>query len=259
MIAVSIVRQLIQIAVVEAVRGKTLAGNSVFDSRIEALPEILKDGQRPFLVFSVELAKQTKGGQEDCSLLGRSTSITVMVHAAVAVAEEITAEDGSVVMAAIGETDAALEAVLNIMDRQWRAALSDANSPWADLFMELVQDVEQIQDFRGADPDTGRKHASRLTEVSLAVMAEPELGAGIVPTIEKGLALLEADCDAGYAEIARVWRDMLDQESDLSDHVKLQSRLFLARDALLSLGHEDESGIPETATVGLEIDGVTYE
>lgn len=251
-----IVRQLVQIAVVEAVRGKTLAGNSVYDSRIDALPAILQDGKRPFLVFSIETGRQPKG---DEGLLGRDNRFTLMVHAAVATASEIAGEDGSIAIANIGETDAALEAVLNIMDRQWRAALSDGGSPWGNLFLEIVRDVEEVQDYRGTDPDTGRKHASRLTEVSLTVMAEPELGCGIVPTIETGLALLEADGDAAYAEIARVWREVLTDEDDLSDHVKLGAKLFQARDALLALGHEDPETAPFPDQLHLVIDGETYE
>lgn len=248
-----IVRQLIQIAVVEAVRGVTLAGDSVYDSRIDALPDILQDGKRPFLVFSVEMARQS---EKDEGLLGRTNVMTLMVHAAVATAQEITGDDGSVVLANIGETDAALEAVLNIMDRQWRAALCDGRSAWADLFMELSHGIELVQDFRGADPDTGRKHASRLTEVSLHVMPEPEFGSGINPTIEKGLDLLEADGDTAYAEVARVWREILTDESAVSDFEELQGRLFLARDALLALGHENPATAPEFDELNLTIEGV---
>lgn len=66
----SIVRQLVQIAVVEALRGHTIALENVFDSTMDTVPGLLKGGAQPVLVFSIEESVETVDDATD-GFLGR--------------------------------------------------------------------------------------------------------------------------------------------------------------------------------------------
>lgn len=233
----SVVRQLVQIAVVEAVRNRTLAGNDVFDSRMDTLDSLLKGERRPLLIFSIEEAEQEVGGQGESGLLGRAARLTAFVQAGVASGEAVRDGNNTIIRPAIGETDAAYEATLNILDRQWRQILHDFEDPWAVLFRELVTGVGVIKDTRASDPETGSKHAARFTQFHLNVIADPLPGDDIPECIAAGLDLLEADGDAGYAQIAGDWRALLSGGQDWPAWRQLQSSLFASRGKLAALGH----------------------
>ena len=232
----SIVRQLIQIAMVEATRHLTLAGNDVFDSRMDTLDKLLHGQPRPILIFSVEESEQKAGGQQEEGLLGRPAVLTAMVQAAVASGQAIRNGNDVIVRAAIGETDSAFEATLNILDRQWRQALHHHDNPWAVVFRSLVNGVGEIKDTRASDPETGSKHAARFTQFHLDVIADPLPGDELPDCIAAGLDLLEADGEPGYVQIAAEWRALLADGESWPDWRKLQSALFASRDKLAALG-----------------------
>lgn len=245
----SVVRQLLQISAVEAFRGATLAGDDVFDSRIDTLPNLLVDARRPVLIVSIESSEQAPDhGQGQYGLLGRDTRLSMMVQAAVASAVEIRDQDGDVVVAEIGETDAAFEATLNILDRQWRSVLQYGEGPWAKIWRGLVFRIGKVRDTRAVDPETGRKHAARFTELDLDVVWEPDTFAAIPDNIEAGLAAMEADGDVAYAEIARVFRALLTNSDEWPQWQQVQSALSLVDEGLQALGLGPLAGDEDRAT-----------
>lgn len=232
----SVVRQLIQIAVVEAWRGRTFAADDVFDSRMDTLKNLTKGQVRPVLIFSVEEADQKAGSPGESGFLGRSAQLTGFVQALVATGQAIKDKNNLIIRPGIGETDSAYEATLNILDYQWRRVLHDHDNPWSRLFRDLVCDVGDIKDTRAADPETGGKHAARFTQFHLDVLPDPQPGDPLPTAIETGLALLEADGDTGYAQVAADWRALLETGADWPEWRKLQSALFASRSKLAALG-----------------------
>ncbi len=249
----SVVRQLLQIAAVQAMRGHTLASDAVFDSRIGPLPDILKGNERPILVVSIEESEQLEDGGNDAGFFGRNVKFTMLVQAAVASAVRVEIEGEETVTVGIGETDAGYEATLNVLERQWRRALTDTDNAWAELFRNLVINVGLIRDARGVNPKSGHRHASRFTEVSLLTVPEPAPGQGVSETIEQGLALLEASAE--YAELGALLRSLLDADDDATDWQRLRYQLFGSGQTLLAVGIAplvDEEDTLSTA----KIDGV---
>lgn len=232
----SVVRQLVCVAAVEALRGRTLAGDDVYDSKIDTLPDLLRNSNRPALIVSVEESAQGDGGQWEGGLLGRATVLTMLVQAVVVAVTEIETEDGLSLIPGIAETDAAYEATLNLLDRQWRAALHDHADDWSRVFRGLVTGIGKISDTRAVDPQAGRKYACRFTQVSLAVVDEPLPGDPAPACIEAGLAAMEADGDAGYREVANIMRHLLIEGAPLPEWRQAQSALFVPRDAMPALG-----------------------
>lgn len=232
----SIVRQLIQIGLVEACRNQTIALGDVFDSRMDTLDGLMAGQSRPVLVFSVEESESRREDQTD-GLCGRSSRFTVMVQAAVASGQAIRDENNTVVLQAVGETDAAFEAQLNILDWQWRAALTRPGNAWADMFRSLMTGIGQIKDQRATDPETGTKHAARFTQFDLDVMPDPIPGDPIPEVIEEGLTLLETDAD--YAVLASSWRQILAADADMDELQRLRAALFSTPSGILALGQSE--------------------
>jgi hypothetical protein len=232
----SIVRQLIQIGLVEACRNQTIALGDVFDSRMDTLDGLMHGQSRPVLVFSVEESESRREDQTD-GLCGRSSRFTVMVQAAVASGQAIRDENNTVVLQAVGETDAAFELRLNILDWQWRAALTRPGNAWADMFRSLMTGIGQIKDQRATDPETGTKHAARFTQFDLDVMPDPIPGDPIPEVIESALALLETDAE--YAGTASMWRQILAEDASMNELQRLRAALFSTPTGMLALGADE--------------------
>lgn len=230
----SIVRLLIRISVVEAWRGRTTAQGNVFDSRIDTLDGLLKGKAAPVLIFSIEEGEDADAGQHD-GLVGRDSRLTAMVQAAVASGREVRSGDGSVLVLEIGETDAAYEALLDILSWQWRVCLSDNDNPWAQIFRGLVVSVGTIKDQRAFDQETGTKHASRFWQFEVTTLPEPMPGDALAEPIEAGLSLMEEDAE--YAPLAATWRQLLSEGAGLSDLEHIQAALFATHGDMNALGH----------------------
>ncbi len=230
----SVVRQLLQIAAVQAMRGRTLAQSAIFDSRIGPLPEILKGEEKPILVVSIEESTQPKDAGNDAGFFGRSIRFTMLVQAAVASAVSVEIDGEETITVGIGETDAGYEATLNVLERQWRMALSNPGEPWAELFRDLVLDVGEIRDARGVNPKSGHRHASRFTEVVLTTVPEPAPGEAMPGAVERGIAMLEGVPD--YAQLGALLRSLLTAGSDATDWQRLRYQLFGSGQTLLAVG-----------------------
>ncbi|WP_137136559.1 hypothetical protein [Rhizobium sp. FKY42] len=230
----SIVRQLIQLSIVEALRDQTMAGDCVFDSRMERISGLAEEQAVPVIVVSVETADQSDQTPGGIGLLGRDTSLSVLIQTAVVTARKVKDDNGTVIRQGIGETDAALEGALNILDRQWRHVLHTPESEWAEVFRDLVLATHSVKDTRAADPDTKRKHAARFVQIDLDVLPDPLPGDELPEAIERGLALMAADPE--YAELAADWRALLAKGRDWPEWRKLQSRLFATRKDMATIG-----------------------
>lgn len=230
----SIVRQLIQIGLVEACRDQTIALGNVFDSRMDTLDGLMAGEKRPVLVFSIEESESRVMDQTD-GLCGRSPRFTVMVQAAVASGQEIRDGTDTVILQAVGETDSGFEAQLNILDWQWRAALTRPGNAWAEMVRNLMVGIGQIKDQRATDPETGTKHAARFTQFDMDAMPDPIPGDELPEVIDDALTLLATD--PAYAVLADSWRQILADDAGLDDLQRLRAALFSTESSLLALGH----------------------
>ena len=255
-----VVRQLIQVAVTEALKGRTIAGEAVHDSLIKALPQIMKGETHPVVAVSIEDCVSDNGD----GLFRVDTSMTLMLQLAIAksVSVPVTVGQGEAAVTTaleIGDTDAALEAALNLLDRQWRIALSDPANAWAELFRQLVPQVGKVSDIRLTDPETGRKHAARIVEIMIAPIAEPYPGQGDTDVVRAGLAQMAAIAD--YTDLAAILSDSLDAGEGLFAWQVVQGRLLslATMPALLGVGTPDDGEEVVFAEATLDIAGEIEE
>lgn len=255
----SIVRQLVQIAVVEALRDRTAALGNVFDSKMDTIDGLLKGGSAPVLVFSIEETAEDADSATD-GFLGRPGRLTAIMQSAVASGKEIEDGNGATIVPELGETDSAYEALLNIVDRQWRAVLHDHDNSWATVFRDLVVSIGTIRSLRATDPETGTKHACRFAQIEMDVLPEPLPGDDLPDAIDAGLTLMENDGDGSYAVLASSWRGILAQGADWQNWRKLQSELFASTGDMHAAGlapiAPDEDGeAAEVESVSIEMAG----
>lgn len=230
-----VVRQLIQVAVTEALKGRTIAGQAVHDSLIKALPQIMKGEVHPVVAVSIEDCTSQDGD----GLFRTDASMTLMLQLAIAKSVTVPVIEGEDALE-IGDTDAALEASLNLLDRQWRIALSDPLNAWAELFRQLVPHVGKVSDIRLTDPETGRKHAARIVEITIAPIAEPYPGQADMDVVRQGLAQMATIAD--YADLAAILSASLDAGVALFDWQIVQGRLLSlsAMPAMIGVGTPDD-------------------
>lgn len=232
-----IVQQLIQISGVQALRGRTIAGDNVRDSLIASLPYVETDKPQPLVAVSVE---DSVSHDSSCGLFRTDVEATMLLQ--LAIARSVTVEIGENEAAqtlVVGDTDAAYEMSLNLLHRQVLIAFSDPANAWAEILRKLVT-IGTIKTVRLADAETGHKHAARLIEMSIMPIAEPSPGQTDNPVVGEALALLAGVAD--YADIAAILTDSLHAGADLYDWQKVQASLFATSTvpAMIGVGTPDD-------------------
>lgn len=249
----SIVRQLVQICAVQALRDRTLADAYVYDSAITAIDVLSGQGERPVIVVSIEESEQSQ--KYDHGLFNRSTEIKMFVQWGVAFPGSYEDDAGNVSnFIEFGTTDAALEAKLNVMDRQWRGALTDPASIWGDHFKTLAPLIIRVKDTRMTNPESGMKYAARMAEVTIQVINEPDFGAALPADIQQILAAVGEIPD--YADLAEIWTKFFSKNAGLQDPDNMQSDSYLSAASMTGLGLAklDAVGDPFAAAT-IEVEG----
>jgi len=254
----SLVRQLAQIAMVRAIRGHTLAGPHVLDSNIAGMGTIDFAGDQPVIACSIEESDQND--KHDHGFFGRTSAFKLYVQVVVATKVSyavVTGEGEEVeeIETEIGSTDAAREATLNILDRQWKQALVDPANEWGDRFRQLVPLIGRVRDIRITDPEGGRKYAARVYEIDGTAIAEPDFGEGLPEDIDRILTAAAAITD--YADIVTIWRDLFAKAASTDETVRLQASAALSSTAFAALGlNVLETGGDDFADATIDIDGL---
>lgn len=166
----AIARTALRIAAVEAILGKTLAVDRVFDSAIDALDAQLNEEERRPIITVTTDDDVRQGKVRDTWSNDRKIDLVIEI----AVASKVTAE-GIV----IPETDFGLEWSLDIIEHQIERALFSEDSAWGKVFMGLVLETADWKSRRGASADAGLRFAARQINITLDVVQAPLPGEAI--------------------------------------------------------------------------------
>lgn len=159
-----------------ALLGATLADDRVYDSNVTPLDQLASDGALPLLVVYVDDDVRQPDPRTPQIRTRQVDLVIEMVLAGSVVIEEGTAT------VTVPHTDAGMEATLDIMAWQVRAALKDPTSPWAELYRTFRGDVAMLTTRRGASTEKGVRFAARQIIITVDPMQEPERGTDAVPT-----------------------------------------------------------------------------
>ena len=229
----SLVGLAIRIALTQAIRGRTIAEDRVYDSAIETLDQMAKGEARPLVIVSVDDAEG--GSMGDCASLMAADRMNILIELASAGPVEIEGEDGAEAdtQVATESTSQASEMTLDVLWRQIsRVLLTPVGDPWADLWRSLCT-VTAVELKRGGSADAGVRFASRFYLVTVNPMADPDFG--VAPSAV-WRDLIEALDAAGLSGVAEIIRAEITDPDGLADWRQIQARLGIATEAVTGLG-----------------------
>ena len=165
----------LRVATVLALRGRTWAGQAVFDSSIVPLEAKVKDTDgHPLLVVYTDDSRSDASGPEQRDLTGLPAAVDLVIHAAVAVGFQGT-EAGETI--SVARTDAGFEAQLDVIEAQVVRALQRGEDPWCELWRAFARARGGVRTRRGASARKGTRFAAREIILPVSVVADP-LGTG---------------------------------------------------------------------------------
>lgn len=159
----SLVRIALRICAVQALRGRTLAGANVLDSKTGA-PDAISDA--PFISVHTEDGEVENGGRLRAMVANGRTEL--VFEAGFRPADASPDTDGGLPL-----TDADLEFRLDLVMRQICDALDDDASPWADLLRSLCPGFVSVQRTRIPSDHTGIRLAGHRLRLTVELVADP--------------------------------------------------------------------------------------
>jgi hypothetical protein len=212
----SIIRPILRMCVVAALRERTLAERRVFDSDNTPLADALAqepEQAKPYItVYTDEDSRPGVSGR-DIYAAERNLSLVLEIGAASAV---VTERDGVILQ--IPATDAGLELSVDIVESQALAALvGDPQSRWGELFRRLVLRIERVQGQRGGSAERGSRWAARQIILTCDVIADTPPGVPQPAVVRDFLAAARAaPPELGLAGAAEIIERALDPSAALS-------------------------------------------
>ncbi|MCW4114745.1 hypothetical protein NPA31_007185 [Aurantimonas sp. MSK8Z-1] len=190
----SLSRLAAQLCAVQALRGRTLVGDNVRDSetgiiQIDADGSIATSLDRPFVnVFCDDtLAADTL--RRDLWGGGRLTmSFEFGVTAAMPLVTPdgrylIDSETDQIATAARAKpSDAQINILVELVERQIRACLMDPGNPWAELWREFMTGNYRVESLRGASDKDGLRFGARRLRVTADLLPDLPSGSPIAAT-----------------------------------------------------------------------------
>lgn len=256
----SLVRIALRIAVIEALKGRTLVAGNVLDSQIAAIAvagdgSIRTDQDRPFIAVYTDRAK-VEPGTEPRSLIENGLT-ELHLEMGIAASMTMTGENGeSVVVEGIPATDSGFEFTLDLVARQIADVLSDPENSWAEVYRLLVNRVARVERSRAASDTIGVRMAGHQITLLLDLVDDPLPGQPIEGTSAFGmfLALADASDDELLVQRAALMRGQIEDGQFAQAARRL---LGLTDGEALVLGVEPSD--PEAADLGeliLSVEGL---
>ena len=212
----SIIRPILRMCAVAALRERTLAERRVFDSDNTPLADALAqepEQAKPYItVYTDEDIRPGVSGR-DIYAAERNLSLVLEIGAASAV---VTEKDGVILQ--IPATDAGLELSVDIVESQALAALvGDPQSRWGELFRRMVLRIERVQGQRGGSAERGSRWAARQIILMCDVIADTPPGVPQPAVVRDFLAAARAaPLELGLAGAAEIIEGALDPSAALS-------------------------------------------
>jgi len=174
----SLNRLALRIATVLALKGRTHAGEAVFDSRNATIDELVRDEAVP--VISVYTDEDMPGDERQVSLV---------IECAVSVLEQ---KEGKEPQLWTPTTDPMLELNLDLMEAEISDALAEPDNEAADIWRTLAFDIVKTSSQRGVfGVETDQRLAARQRLMTVRLLADTQ-GATIL-AIDRLFSLMEQD------------------------------------------------------------------
>lgn len=193
----------IKIAALRSLKGRTSAGDGVFDSAVEPFDALREQGA-PIVVIYCDSGKRDVQGRD---LFGARQIIDLAFD--IFVAQAVTVDAGETEIR-IPASDEGNEIYLRSLAYEVEKVLLSRQSTWSELFRRLwlrASDQDFCEWNRGAIADKGRRQALLRAIYKVETIADPTPGAEPEGVWADILAAMEADEE--LADLARYWRQLI--------------------------------------------------
>lgn len=189
----------------------TFAGANVFDSRIYPAEMDVNLLEVPFVSIYTDTQKYADNKDREMAALVTNVVQQVDLCLNLAIAANVTTTDDKgeeFTGPAIVETDAELEALLDIMEAQVHWTLSNPSKHWSQIFGALCQDIPTFESSRESDGSKNNRLALRELKMSCIICADPRpmiMPANVkVPTtrVQDGVPVTGTYLDEMFRELA---------------------------------------------------------
>jgi hypothetical protein len=250
----SLVALAMRLTLTQALAGKTLAEDAVYDSNVVDLDRLIeKDKTRLLITVATDEQEGTFDGLA-YDIANRKIDLVIEIAAAQGVRVEIEAAGDDppeeAVMAEIKASDAGLEMTVDIIARQIMATIQGGDG-WADLFRDVAGKPVKFTSKRGAGWEKGPRFAARQIVITYEPLFEPTFG---LPPGHYWRRLIAKVTEAGGdlaqhgALIAKVI-----EGTPIPEWRQLQVDLGLSDDAARAHGAGAQSGVGEEPTAADEL------
>lgn len=199
----SLIRAVLRLAAVAALRDRTWAGPRVFDSDNTPLVDALGVGDtaKPYIVvFTDEDGRPDLVGAD---IYSARRQLELVLE--IGVASAVMAESGDAVLE-FPRTDAAMELVIDMVQSQALAAVfGDAQSEWGEIIRDLLfGHVTRITSQRGGSSQPRERWAARQVTIMTDTIADMPPGTPLPPghPVLRFIAKAKADNVPGIADAA---------------------------------------------------------
>lgn len=197
----SLIRAVLRLATVAALRERTWAGPRVFDSDNTPLVEALGIGEtaKPYIVVFTD--EDGRPGLVGSDVYSARRQLELVLE--IGVASAVMAESGDAVLQ-FPRTDAAMELVLDMLQAQAIAAvLGDAQSEWGEIVRDLLfGSVARITSQRGGSSEPRARWAARQVTIITDTIADMPAGAPWPPGHPVLRFIEKAKAEPGIADAA---------------------------------------------------------
>jgi hypothetical protein len=229
------IRLVVRMCAVAALRDKTWAADRVYDSDNTPLVDKLTAEIKPYMTVFTDTDNRMEVDGMDVYSTQRNLSLVVELG----LASATVVEKGDKTIS-IPQTDQAMEAFIDLLEMQVMSALiGDPNSKWGDLFKQLVTKVLRMPSRRGGSSDKGTRWAARQLTLVCQPIGDPIPGLVLsnAHPIKQFIALARADDQEGLN--LAVAADLIENALETAgnpDYQKAQAWLGLSLRGVQSLG-----------------------
>lgn len=168
----SLIRPIIRMCAIGALRGNTWAGARVFDSDNTPLIDALSTDAQPYITVYTDEDNRLDISGMDIYGSNRSLSLVLEIGLATAV---VVGTGGAQIR--IPATDEGMEAAIDILESQAMSALfGDPLNPWAEILRRIVMRIYRILSPRGGSAERGTRWAARRLVFVCDVISDPAPG-----------------------------------------------------------------------------------
>lgn len=180
----------LRLITVQALLGKTWAGQRVEDSAILPIDELADDHPKPFIAVYTDDASHDIAGRNVMTAQG-TVSLTIEIGATAKT--RIRLDDGSTVTEdAFAPTDGAIEYMLDMIERQALSVMTTDDGVWPEMWRRFAMSIKHKSSVRGASNKDGSRFAGRQIIMQVKTPADPMVGAPPGPIWSDLLAILDA-------------------------------------------------------------------